>query len=109
MKQIGRSQGSGGKRGIPALVHLYRFVFDRVRVGAEDDDIINALKEHDTLRFLYVQTTEEEMGDEDGNARRRFSKSAKAAVILRETLSGELGCAECKARLYRKSVSSIIE
>jgi Protein of unknown function DUF262 len=105
VNQIGRSQGSGGKRGISALVRLYAFVFDQISRDATDEKIIEALKLNDTLSFLYVPLLEEEEEAQESGKSRRFSQTAKATVILRETLAGEIRCPECKARLYRKSIS----
>ena len=99
MNQIGSSQGSGGRRGIPSVIALYDIVFESVNSGNERSKIIDKISAHPKLRFLVAEQTELPMGG------KRFTDDDKKAVLLRETLSAELTCPICKARLYRKDRS----
>jgi hypothetical protein len=42
MRQIGRSQGSGGRRGVPAIKALYISLFDGLRTGKSEGEASTA-------------------------------------------------------------------
>jgi hypothetical protein len=100
ISQIGTSQGSGGKRGIPAVITLYRAILENLKAGVtKDSEICQSIEKHEALDFLY------EPSDKESDAGTRFRKEDRKAVLLRESLTTELICPICKARLYRKDRS----
>ena len=99
MNQISSSQGSGGKRGIPAVIALYNLIYQKLADMGGETEIINAIQEHQSLSFLASLS---QIGSGQGT---RFSTEDKIAVLLRQSLASELICPVCNARLYRKDRS----
>jgi hypothetical protein len=100
MNQIGTTQGSGGYRGIPAVVALYSCIFSNLVKGQSPDGITAAISSDAALKFLHEPIDE---GEPDGG--KRFRDEAVRTVQFRESLANENTCPECKARLYRKDRS----
>jgi hypothetical protein len=93
MTQIGKTQGSGGRRGVSAVVALYRSLFDALRRGDSDNDIIASMKANDALSFLNWDAQPEI------DAGEKFELSDKNAAVITLTLSKDI-CPECSGRLY---------
>lgn len=102
VKQIGKAQGSGGRRGVPALINLYMCALNHLSKNASEDAVIAAIKSDKTLSFLSV---DEDKDDELATGGSRFGKDDKSIVLLRESLAAELRCPICNGWLYRKNLS----
>jgi hypothetical protein len=98
MAQIGFTQGSGGRRGVPAVKALYSSLFEGLREGKSEAEIIAAMQSDSALKFL-----EWELPQEKGSGR-RFSDSNKAAIVIRTALERDI-CPECGGRHYIKDRS----
>lgn len=98
--QIGRAQGSGGRRGIPALIRLYSLVFEKISEGCSESDVVSAIMADDALKFLSEDKTSEV------GSTRTFPKETRAAAMLRDILTTEMRCSECGARVYKKVLSA---
>lgn len=95
MTQIGKTQGSGGRRGVPAVVALYTSLFEGLRRGKTEDEIIRSMQDDRALSFLdWTVPAETNSGD-------RFSDADKAGILITTALSRDI-CPECRGRLYIK-------
>jgi hypothetical protein len=99
LNQIGEGQGSGGRRGVPAVTKLFTYVFESVVAGLDDKAIIGGFKKDTALSMLHVPQ------DVTVASGRKFSKDAEAATLLTKTMEHEFRCSVCSARLYRKAMS----
>jgi len=98
MSQIGKSQGSGGRRGVPAVVALYNTLFDGLRQGKSEPEIIQIIKESKALSFLdWNEPVETDAGN-------RFTDADKATALLKTALARDI-CTECGGRMYIKDRS----
>jgi hypothetical protein len=98
MMQISRSQGSGGRRGVPAVVALYNFLFDGLRSGLSQEKIIESMQGDPSLSFLDWNVPPE------NDSGRKFSAADKAAAVIGSALEKDI-CPECGGRLYIKDRS----
>lgn len=98
MTQIGRSQGSGGRRGVSAVKTLYVSLFESLRAEKPEDEIIESMTSDRALEFLDWREPIENDGGE------KFSKSDKAQAVIRKALETDI-CPECGGRLYIKDRS----
>lgn len=98
MNQIGSTQGSGGRRGVPAVVSLYRYLFDGLSAGDTKSDIIESIKASRELGFLEWHTPQEI------DTGRRFGAFAEANALIRGALAKDI-CPECGGRFYIKDRS----
>lgn len=95
--QLG-TQGSGGRRGVPAVLSLYTILFDGLCSGLAEEKIIETLKADKVFGSLeWNQTREVDAGE-------RFSAAQKAAAVIRTALERDI-CPECGGRLYIKDRS----
>lgn len=99
VSQIGKTQGSGGRRGVPALIYLYECILEGLVHDAGEENIALSLRQDPSLSFLEASEREDDRGGS------RFSKEDKAAILMKESLDSELRCPICKGWLYRKNVS----
>ncbi|MGB3272030.1 MAG: DUF262 domain-containing protein, partial [Xanthobacteraceae bacterium] len=98
MTQIGKTQGSGGRRGVPAVVALYNTLFDGLRQGKSEAEIIATIKESKALSFLdWNEPIENDAG-------KRFTDADKATALIKTALAREI-CDECGGRMYIKDRS----
>ncbi len=98
MTQIGKTQGSGGRRGVPAVVALYTELFEGLRKGKTEAEIIEGMKLSKALIFLdWNEPVEDDAG-------RRFTDADKATVIIKTALSRDI-CPECGGRMHIKDRS----
>jgi len=98
MTQIGTTQGSGGRRGVPAVKALYSSLFDGLRNRQSLPDIVAGMKLDKALSFLeWDPPIEKDSG-------RRFSDSDRAAIVIRTALDRDI-CPECGGRMYIKDRS----
>ena len=99
MTQIGKSQGSGGRRGVPAVVALYKTLFAALESGQTESEIVASIKENSALAFLvWEEPPEIDAGE-------RFEASDKHAAVIQNALSKDI-CPECNGRLYIKDRSN---
>jgi hypothetical protein len=97
--QIGKGQGSGGNRGVPAIIRLYEYVFTKMVQRQGEQAIIDGLKDHESLSFLHFAP------EIVSRRRNKLTKEDSAVVMLRESLANEALCKECGARLYLRDRS----
>ena len=98
ISQIGKTQGSGGKRGVPAVVALYWSIFDACVAGLEGDRIVEKLKDYPALKFLdWEKPVEIPTG-------KKASAADKAQAVIKQALDGDI-CTECRGRMYIKDRS----
>lgn len=98
MTQIGFTQGSGGRRGVPAVKALYISLFEGLRKGKSQAAIIEGMKTEKALKFLeWDPPAEMDSGF-------RFNDSDKAAIIIKTALSRDI-CPECGGRMTIKDRS----
>lgn len=98
MTQIGTTQGSGGRRGVPAVKALYMSLFDGLRHGKSEPEIIAGMKATKALDFLdWTAPAETDSG-------RRFSDADKASALISEALRRDV-CPECGGRMWIKDRS----
>jgi len=98
MTQIGKTQGSGGRRGVPAVVALYKSLFEGLRYQKSEEEIIKEMQASRALNFLdWAAPVVTNAGD-------RFSDADKAGIIIKTALDRDL-CPECGGRMYIKDRS----
>lgn len=102
IQAIGKAQGSGGRRGVPAVVELYMHVLSGLAADHDHSRITSEIATNPHLSFLHNATPDD---DSDKNSQ-NFSKSDKAAVLLKDSLDAEQRCPVCGARRYVKNVSN---
>lgn len=98
MNQIGESQGSGGRRGVSAVVALYTAIFKGFASGADEAGVITSIKENKDLSFLDWQIPMEADGG------RRFTAAASAEAVINLALEKDI-CPQCGGRFYIKDRS----
>jgi hypothetical protein len=95
MTQIGKSQGSGGRRGVSAVKALYNSLFKSLKARKSEANIIAAMKADADLNFLNWGISEDPHGGD------KFDSSDKAAAVIKLALEKDI-CPECGGRLYIK-------
>lgn len=98
INQIVRHYGSGN-RGLTALTRLYRYLFDGVANGQEENQIVPILIEDERLAFL------KPIVDKDKGTKKDFTSERKSAVYLRQAIEGALRCSLCRARVHVRSIT----
>lgn len=102
IQAVGKAQGSGGRRGIPAVVELYKHVFAEIAAGKNEQTIKQEISKNEAISFLQHASQDEDASEKDAG---KFSNTDKASVLLKESLDAEQRCPECGARRYVKNLS----
>ena len=97
INQVVRKYGSL-RRGLGALLNLYRLVLSGISADHSDSEIIRALTGDPQLQFLSDQ-------EEPKTKRQDFSGETKSAAYLRKAIESALRCNICHARLHGKSIT----
>jgi hypothetical protein len=98
MAQIGATQGSGGRRGVPAVIALYNTLFECVSNGLDAGQTVSKMKSVKALDFIdWSPSVEIDAGE-------RFEKADTNAAVMRTTLEKDI-CPICKGRFYIKDRS----
>jgi Protein of unknown function DUF262/HNH endonuclease len=97
MNQIGETQGSGGGRGVPAVVELYKQLLKGLEDAKGTLEIIADIQANSGLKFLDWSPPA------DGGGR-RFTETATAMAVIKVALEKDI-CPECGGRFYIKDRS----
>lgn len=98
INQVVRKFGAG-QRSLTSVSRLFRHIFDGVRQGKNESEIIPKLAEEKTMAFL------KPIVDFDKGTREDFTTERKSAAYLSEALKTAVRCGICKARLHRNSIN----
>jgi Protein of unknown function DUF262/HNH endonuclease len=98
MNQVVGAYGSR-LRSLPALLKLFKIIYESIRNGLQDNAVISAIKADKELSFIT------EITDEDRRYGRNFSRETSNAVYLRTALAKELTCGICGARIHAKTIT----
>jgi 5-methylcytosine-specific restriction endonuclease McrA len=94
LKQLSHGKGARG-RSVPAIVNLFRTVFEAIANGAtNDDEIIKKVRSQQMLKDLRDKT-----GPVIKTNKKKFSKKVIAAGVVRDVLEHRPRCAYCNSRL----------
>jgi hypothetical protein len=78
---------------------FYRYVYEGVKAGKKESEIIPKIVEEETMAFL------KPIVDFDKGVNKDFTTERKSAVFLAEALKTSVRCGICKARLHRNSIN----
>jgi hypothetical protein len=98
INQIVRKFGAG-QRSLNGVSRLYRYIYDGVKAGKEESEIIPHIVDEETMGFL------KPIVDFDKGINKDFTTERKSAVFLTEALKTSVRCGICKARLHRNSIN----
>lgn len=98
INEIARKYGSG-HRGLAALSKLFRYLFEGVKTGHTEVEIVPVLIEDERLKFL------KPIIDVDKGTKTKFPSERKSAVFLKQALDKALRCEICKARVHKNSMN----
>ncbi|MGB7171370.1 MAG: HNH endonuclease, partial [Acidobacteriaceae bacterium] len=98
INQIVRKLGAG-QRSLTGVSRLFRHVFDGIRQGKNEEEIIPKLVEEETMGFL------KPIIDFDKGTNPDFTTERKSAVFLTQALKTAMRCGICRARLHKNSMN----
>ena len=98
INQIVRNFGAG-QRSLNGVLRLYRHIYDGVREGKSEAEIIPKIVEEETMSFL------KPIIDFDKGVNQDFTTERKSAVFLAQALKSSVRCGICNARLHRNSIN----
>ena len=97
INEIIRKYGSGS-RGLSALTRLYQYLFNGVVEKKTDLELVPVFESDRQIAFLAP------LVDSDKGTKKHFTTERKSAAFLKEALDKALRCAQCNARLHKRSM-----
>ena len=98
INQIVRKFGAG-QRSLNGVLRLLRHIFEGVKQGKQEAEIVPTLVEEETMAFL------KPIVDFDKGINADFTRERKSAIFLTQALKAAVRCSICNARLHRKSMN----